>query len=1517
MRERGGPTTQSGILYQNSVAALYLGRLCDETARPDSDRVVRVRVEAPEDVDDIVVYYADEHVVYVQAKENIRENHTAWRGAWRDFAAQYAAGHFVRGRDILRLHIGEPHEEHLELQSLCDRARTSEGPGEWRDRLTAVQQRLVSRVETLLGPDLPGEEDALRSFFAHVEVEIWPLLQVERDLVRTFMPATNQLPIVLFRLLRDRVGGEARRRGSFEARALRESLDREGGVEFRVPPDTDLLRAAVQAAGALLRQHKHTLGHTGIHLRRAAADDLASWALEPVGEHPVAMLLDQAGTGKTVVVRDVLALLEERGATVLAIKADQQLSGVLSPEELQERLGLPEPVERVCGRLAALGRVVVIVDQIDALSLSLARDQRTLDVVLDLVARLRMIPGVSIVLSCRTFDRKTDPRLHRIEVGREFRLALLDEAEVSGVVGSLGIAWETLTLATRELLRTPLHLDLFATLVQAMDGVPARLQGIGSLQQLYGVLWEEVVLRPDATGPPAERERVLRLVTDRMARQQRTSVPRSTLHGAEAAGLERAVDRLASAGILVGSPTEWTFLHQTFFDYCYARFFVEDGAPLARTVLASDQGLFARSQLMQVLMFLRGSGDPAYLRELGSLLGADRLRLHLRDLLLRWFGALPDPSDGEWLLARRLLADPAACPRVLGAMGGNPGWFARLRGGLLGELLAGDPTFVGDVVVPYLASLVNVAQPEIAEIVEPWLEREWPWPERFRFVLLRVSVWEPAGIGLHERWLRSLRLEEMRGLYEIDDIARADPAAGARLVRTVLDRVLDEFLAREPEERWSWRYGLPRDLEVLNGSGTAQAIDILSKAAPAVFLEQLVPWLERAMASAGEPVADLVADHHASDPLSSGWHDTVGVVHHQLMRGLVRALAEVAQAEPTRFQALSERLAASPYMTPQRLLANAYCEVAPKLAQEAVRFLVTDPRRLDLGENEAFETRKLIEAIAPHLPDGALQELEEVVLSQTGKIRSFYGGGHALRWRGADQLNLLRSFPRAQLSERGLRILGELERKFPGLVASDRPGTMRGGWVGPPIGQPAIEKMSDNAWLGAMAKYAHGVEHRDHLRGGAPQLARVLIEQVKANPQRFFALAQRTPHDLDNEYAEAFIQGLAESDCPPEWVFALVRRFADREGRELRRITALSLERTVPRAGGLPPDLLELLGGWIRQPPGEDELGRFAQEQDLHTAFINTVRGGALETVMRGLAADGGEAALDARWGWVEFAADDPSVVLRSGAILELVYLIQEDQDRAIDLFERLVEGFPALRESSSFHEFLYWAAFGRFARLGRYVEEVMNTASQESRQRGAELAVLAQISPRGLESDEAREIALRLAEQAVTGAAEWRRGAARIYAHNIADGPTDLCVAGLRRLLDDDEEEVRREVAWMVHHLRGEHLAGLRDFLLELAGSRSAMTHLHDLAEYLWEHGPIYPLWALSMVDAILDNRHSEEGRGGYGGGEELVRLVLRIYNDPMADEALRDRVMDTFDHLMDRFAYHAWTALDEWDRR
>lgn len=45
MTEAGGPANQAGIFFQNTIAALYLGRMVDLRSRARRDRVLHVRVE--------------------------------------------------------------------------------------------------------------------------------------------------------------------------------------------------------------------------------------------------------------------------------------------------------------------------------------------------------------------------------------------------------------------------------------------------------------------------------------------------------------------------------------------------------------------------------------------------------------------------------------------------------------------------------------------------------------------------------------------------------------------------------------------------------------------------------------------------------------------------------------------------------------------------------------------------------------------------------------------------------------------------------------------------------------------------------------------------------------------------------------------------------------------------------------------------------------------------------------------------------------------------------------------------------------------------------------------------------------------------------------------------------------------------------------------------------------------------------------------------------------------------------
>jgi hypothetical protein len=212
MAENGGTTTQSGIHYQNSIAALYLGRLIDFRQRIASERVVEVRVEAPTHVDDVVVSHADGGRTFIQAKESITSASDAWTKLWSDFAEQGRQCADVQFKLVLA--VGTYSAEINSLRELCDRAKGKRDTEEWTESLSIALKAIVQKVVAVL-PE--RTEDAAFRLVRHIEVWIWPLDSIVRERIPLWIPPSSATENTLFTLLLGRVGGQARIRGIFNA----------------------------------------------------------------------------------------------------------------------------------------------------------------------------------------------------------------------------------------------------------------------------------------------------------------------------------------------------------------------------------------------------------------------------------------------------------------------------------------------------------------------------------------------------------------------------------------------------------------------------------------------------------------------------------------------------------------------------------------------------------------------------------------------------------------------------------------------------------------------------------------------------------------------------------------------------------------------------------------------------------------------------------------------------------------------------------------------------------------------------------------------------------------------------------------------------------------------------------------------------------------------------------------------------------------------------------------------------
>ncbi|MEZ4593906.1 MAG: ATP-binding protein [Chloroflexota bacterium] len=1520
MTEAGGPTTQSGILYQNSVAALYLGRLLDASQRPDNERVSHVRVEAPEQVDDIVVKFADGHRVFIQAKENISSSSNIWRKLWSDLDKQFRDESFLRNQDRLLLHLGQLRDEHDDLREICQRATTNDTITKWHERLTQSQQALLDKIRPALAPSGLTDE-LLLQLFGHLDIEIAPLRNLERDYVTRWMPQTNKLPMEIFRLLRDRVGGKSRVRGEFKAHELRHSLILESSdLQFDIPSDVADLQSAILKCGSLLRQHKHTFADTDLHIDREVADQIVDWLLgEDSVDKNVAMLLDQAGMGKTVVMRSVLQKLETRGIDVLAIKADQQLSEITALPEIQHKLALPYPVEQIISRLAKLNRVVVLIDQIDALSLTLAHDQPTLNTVLDFVTRLRRIPNVRILLSCRTFDRNTDPRLKNIELDRSFPLSPLSREQVSAVCANLHIDEADLSQATRELLCIPLHLDLFARAV-ANESPLEQLRGIASLQELYALIWQNIVLKQEAGSPAvAERIEVLNRLTHYMNQQQRTVAPQSLLQTTDTAHLERAVNWLASVGILLRSKAEWSFLHQTFFDYCYARQFVDSGGNIVSNILTSKQGIFERPKLIQIIAYLRGSDHHRYLRDLRHLLNASDLRFHLYDVLLRWFGSLHNPTDDEWIIAHQLLNHKQERWNLLRAMYNNSAWFERLRPVLKNWLSSSDDIQV-DQSLFYLASLIEIAQSDVVSILRSFLNQSEEWNQKIANILSRIRQWQSKeAVELFEETTKMLPGLNHHIFWQIDAISKAFPRNGCQILQNLFDFALVQHLEEDLKKSRTQNnkaqvpsVGLFDSLQNLESS-IEKSLKEINQATPKLFVEKMLSWVIKVVKLHPEPSEHQ--DWFTSDALSYNWYGNTFRIQLSVIHSLIEALTKVAKTEPDYFRPLAEVLIALPYETPQQLLTYIYRALPELYSEDAFKFLITDTRRLDIGDYEQYDSRQVISAIYPYLTNEQRLLIEKQIINHTPIYKIF--GLDALSRYGIEQYRLFHAIPEKYLSRNGLKRFRELQRKFPNYKISTEPITGQSGFVSSPIEEDQASKMSDRSWLRAMQKYQGATQHKDFLKGGARQLSSVLSTQIKLNPERFYHLFQRVPKDIDDAYATAYIDGIAESEAPNAWFFDAVLRFATQESRDIKRPVAWAIKKQ--RKINVPEEIIDLLISWVQQPIGNDEkrLETDAQHDPYHY-YLNSDRGAAFGAVMRILDARNSEEAKEQKWRLIEFVALDASTALRLGAIHELTYMIQYDRSRSWSLFKQLILDHEVLLETHYVREFLYWSFYKNFLQVSPYINMMMDHTNEEVQGRGAGLACVASISDGAMESDEALATAQALAEKTINGAPAWRRGAAQIYTYNMTHSSSaetrHLCKAKVCQLIDDEDKRVREKIDHKFFAMTEVHFFELRDFIEEYALAENHLIE-HQFAEYLWEHGMLDPNWSLTIVQTLLDKKEQQDR--WRSGMEELMRLVLRIYTSPLVDDATKDEAMDTFDLLMQKYGGTANQILSEWDRR
>ena len=955
-----------------------------------------------------------------------------------------------------------------------------------------------------------------------------------------------------------------------------------------------------------------------------ASCDLLSWPTTLPGNHwlereEVAMLIEKVqteatsltlvlgspGCGKSALLARTAKILCDQGIAVLAIKAD--LTNVIDRQALNSHFSLPEDIVACVRKLGATQKVVVLIDQLDALADLVVQHTPRLRVILDLIQQLSNQENVHIIASCRPFERRHNLQLKHITTAAEITLDLPIWDDVESVLRARGIATNAWNANMREDLRSPHALSLFLEMVQCTDAT-GLLKGY---QAMLEKLWELRVLA-DATG---ERRQLLIGLAEDMAEAETLWLPRTRYEKNT-----QLLNQLVAAGILADDPNRIGFRHQTMFEFVRAKMFVEIPGGLSSTVIERQSSLRVRPQLWHALAYMRIADRSSYLQDLNKLWHAD-LRKHLKQMLIDFLGQLNDPDNSEATLFFSNFEDAWFRPRILAAATGNRAWFERMKPSYLPMAMA----------LPYQAALKTVwflqhalafAHDDVRHLVaQNWL----PYADRDRLtwaLLQDFRIWTVSDLA----WLCTLVGRTRLSNVSVNDfaskISAQAPDLAPKLVRAWLVAEWQWLAEAEPTKPVEpTRYDTNSTKKaLLNSSGHSAFYDLVAVAevAPESFLHEIWPWFVSAINEISELAHPFVVGYRSCWLTHDDFDDSDSRLENHIVSAFVSAIDGIAKTSPDKMVSFAMENSHHDLMLVHRFIARGLAQSASVTAAYGARYLSADSRRLILGNysDEHGESTALIAAVSVHLGNDALGDLEQAVIKWSHYLHLPEDGAKLkrdrIRWDRAHRLRLLNAFPRDRLTATTRRLLDEELRADLGPEFSRRKIHMYK--VESPVSEKQMQLAKDEDILNLFDHFSD-----THVRqfgsgpkgGGVYEVARNLQPLAKAEPDRAIGLAKQFEPHINQIPVAYILCGLSDSGVKATKIFALIIELVDLgfSGAVFQRDAARAIRQCVTADSPLPESLFLTLEKWLEENPGQvssdenGELEKYTGESSILFGF--------------------------------------------------------------------------------------------------------------------------------------------------------------------------------------------------------------------------------------------------------------------------------------------------------------------------
>lgn len=420
----------------------------------------------------------------------------------------------------------------------------------------------------------------------------------------------------------------------------------------------------------------------------------------------ICVLTGDAGVGKSVLIKQISNKLRNDGVSIFAIKADMQT--ITSEDVLSS---IYEVINFITANKKE--RIVLLIDQIDALSLSLSSDRAQINAYFSLLNKFStpLYSNLRIVVSCRQFDLDYDPILNNLKDKKNIKLDKLKIEDVKAVllklVGKDNV--EKINDHTIQLLQTAQYLDTYCRIYkisQIVSDFPSQIK-------IYEELWNLKVLHPTlATVLSSDLETLLFNIAKKIHVEQSLSIKWKP------SGVDvKCIDYLLTEGLITSENSQIRFFHQSFYDFVFSRNFMQENISLYSFVLDNHQGFFVRSSIKQALDYLRDNDSENYINQIHLLLEDNNIRFHIKLLVLQ-FLAFQKPVRGEVALILKLLEANRELFDVFFKQNLPVEWFDNIIGKLQYEIIDIEDFEKNSTLVNYFCSCSKLRDEKVFSIIE-------------------------------------------------------------------------------------------------------------------------------------------------------------------------------------------------------------------------------------------------------------------------------------------------------------------------------------------------------------------------------------------------------------------------------------------------------------------------------------------------------------------------------------------------------------------------------------------------------------------------------------------------------------------------------------------------------------------------------------------------------------------------------------------------------------------------------